>query len=102
MGRQPVPWPCEAAGVEGTVVLQTAEHESQDRAEKEMANAGRQFIGARFPLAAAVAAADVTHTFGPCPASSSYRARPGTIVPASSLPMACMHLMSHIGMRLLV
>lgn len=98
MGRQP----CEAAGVEGTVVVQPAEHESQDRGEKEMENSGRKFIGACFPLAAAVAAADVTHTFGPCPASSSYRGRPGTTVSASSLPMACMHLMAHTGMRLLV
>lgn len=83
-------------------MVQPAEHESQDRGEKEMENSGRKFIGACFPLAAAVAAADVTHTFGPCPASSSYRGRPGTTVSASSLPMACMHLMAHTGMRLLV
>lgn len=98
MGRQP----CGAARVEGTVVVQPAEHESQERGEKEMENSGRKFIGACFPLAAAVAAADVTHIFGPYPASSSYRGRPGTTASASSLPMSCMHLVARTGMRLLV
>lgn len=34
MGRQPLPQPCQAAGVEGAVVIQTAEHESHGREEK--------------------------------------------------------------------
>lgn len=53
MGRQPIPQPCQAAGVEGAAVIETAEHESCDRQEKELESAGRKFVGARFPLAAA-------------------------------------------------
>jgi len=48
--------------VEGAVVIETAEHESRGREEKALENAGRNFVGAHFPLAAAAAAADVTQT----------------------------------------
>lgn len=53
---------CWAAGVEGAVVIETAKHESHGREEKELESAGRNFVGARFPLAGAIAAADMTQT----------------------------------------
>lgn len=48
--------------MEGAVVIETAEHESHGREEKELESGGRNFVGARFPLAAAIAAADMTQT----------------------------------------
>ena len=65
MGRQPIPQPCQAAGVEGALVIETAEHESRGGEEKELESAGRNFVGARFPLSAAVATADVTQKIWP-------------------------------------
>lgn len=41
-------------------MIESAEHESNGREEKELEIAGRNFVGAHFALAAAVAAADMT------------------------------------------
>lgn len=61
MGRQPIPQPCYAAGVEGAVLIETAEHESHGREEKETGKCRK-----KFSLAAAVAAAVTQDKFGPC------------------------------------
>lgn len=59
MDREPIPQPCQAAGVEVAVVIGTAECESCGREKNELESTGRNFVGACFPLVAAVAA-DVT------------------------------------------
>lgn len=89
MGRQPIPQPCWAAGVKGAVAIESAEHENHGREERELESAGRHFVGARFPLAAVVAAADVTQTnLAHVCALSSHRVTPGIIVSCRALPMA--------------
>lgn len=48
--------------MESAVLTETAEHENRGTEKKELENAGRNSLGASSPLAAAVAAADVTQT----------------------------------------
>lgn len=61
MGRQSIPQPCYAAGVEGAVVIETAEHESHGREEAEIGKCRK-----KSSLTAAVAAAAIQDKFGPC------------------------------------
>lgn len=84
MGRQP----CYAAGVEGAVVIETAEHESHGREEKEIGKCRKKFCRHLLFSGSSSSSSCDSRQVWPVLWFSSHRVTPGIIVSCSALLMA--------------